>query len=74
MSDVRVVQPASLNDERAANWLFATVIFQDLLLDSFLDLRAEEFENGQIHARIHQPKGIARRGNAVEQREGFERA
>jgi len=74
MSDVRMIQSASLNEERAANGLFPTVIFKDLPLDSFLDLRAEEFDNGQIHARIHQPKRIARRGHAVERREGLEGA
>src|SRR5258708_6345257 len=45
MSDIRVVQTASLDEERGANGLFATVIFKDFLLDSFLDVRAEEFEN-----------------------------
>jgi len=73
MSDIRVVSRARLYEEGGANGLLATIILDDPLLYPFLYVQAEGLENRQIHARVHQPKGIPSRGYAVKGWQRFER-
>ena len=73
VSDIGVVGSPSLYDEGCANGLLATIILDDPLLYPFLYMQAEELENRQIHARVHETKGIPDCGHAVEGWQRFER-
>jgi hypothetical protein len=58
LGDVGVVQPSGLDYERRAHGLLAAVIFQDSLLDSLLDVQAEELEPVPL-AGATKAKGLA---------------
>jgi hypothetical protein len=68
MGDVRMVDASRLNEKRATHWLLAAVILNYPFLNSFLHVEAKEFENGQIHFRIHKTERVSRGGNAIESR------
>ncbi len=50
---MRMIHPPRLNEKRGANRLFPAILVEDSPLDSFLNMRAEEFQYGQVHSGIH---------------------
>jgi hypothetical protein len=60
------------NQDASADWLLTQVILQDSLLHRVHHALAKEFYHGEIHARVHQTKGIGSRDYTVKRWQVFE--
>jgi len=70
---MRMIQLASLDEKRNAHWLLTTEIIEYPLLNLLLNVHSKEYQDRQIHSRVHQSKRTPCRSYAVKGRDGLKR-
>jgi hypothetical protein len=73
MSKKRAISMARLNNEAGPDRLLAAIFGDDVLLHSGHELVAEEPDDGQIYAAVHQAERIGRADHAVKRVQLLER-